>query len=228
VTKQHVLIFGGTSGTGLGAAQTLVERGTPVTVAVRESSNTQPLQELGVPTVIVDVFSPDSLRQVFSDGDYSAVIISLSGERGVEQRADREGAMLIMDAARESGVRRVLMVTAIGCGDSRVAVAPKVIEVLGEVLAAKQVAEEYLMAADLDATILRPGGLTNDPASGTAIKTSDHTVMGVANRADVGRLAADCIADPTTVGEIYHTVDPEIKWDAPLQRGDDSLHKKKR
>ncbi len=226
MSKQHVLIFGGTSGTGLGAAQTLAARGTPVTVAVRESSDTQPLKDSGVPTVLVDVFDPDSVRQVFAGGNYSAVIISLSGERGVERRADREGAMVIMDAARDSAVRRVLMVTAIGCGDSRVAVAPKVIEVLGEVLAAKQVAEEYLMAADLDATILRPGGLTNDPASGTAIKTSDQTVMGVANRADVGRLAVECLDDPATIGGIFHAIDPEIKWQAPLQRGDDSMHRK--
>ena len=59
------------------------------------------------------------------------------------------------------------MVTAIGCGDSRAAVAPKVIEVLGEVLAAKTEAEEYLMATVPAATIIRPGGLANDGASGT-------------------------------------------------------------
>ncbi len=47
MSKQHVLIFGGTSGTGLGAAQTLAVRGTPVTVAVRESSDTQALEDIG-------------------------------------------------------------------------------------------------------------------------------------------------------------------------------------
>ena len=78
------------------------------------------------------------------------------------------------------------------------------------------------MAAGVDYTILRPGGMTSDPASGTAVKTTDRMTMGVINRADLGRIVADCIDDPGTVGEIYHTVDPEITWQAPLQRGEDS------
>ena len=226
MSKQNVLIFGGTSGTGLGAARVLAERGDGVTVAVRESSDTSALQELGVHTALANVFDSGSVGEVMAAGDFTAVVISLSGEKGVEQRADREGAMVIVDAAKAAGISRVLMVTAIGCGESRAAVAPKVIEVLGEVLAAKQVAEEYLMAAGLEATIVRPGGLTNDPPSGTAIKTADQTVMGVANRADVGALVVECIDEPETIGGIYHTVDPEIKWEAPLQRGDDSHHRK--
>ncbi len=77
------------------------------------------------------------------------------------------------------------------------------------------------MQSGLDATILRPGGLASDPASGTAIKTEDHSVMGVINRGDLARLTVDCIDDDATIGRIYHTVDPEITWQAPLQRGED-------
>lgn len=225
MSEHNVLIFGGTSGTGLGAATVLAGRGDKVTVAVRETSDTTALEALGVPTPIVNVFDADSVREIMCADQFTAVVISLSGDKNDAQRADREGAITIADVASECGVRRVLMVTAIGCGDSRVAVAPKVIEVLGKVLTAKEAAEQYLMAADLDATILRPGGLTNDPASGTAIKTTDHTVMGVANRADVGALVVECLDDESTCGKIYHAVDPEIKWDAPLQRGDDSRHR---
>jgi len=226
MSKKNVLIFGGTSGTGLGAVQVLTARGDSVTVAVRESSDTSALDAAGANNVLVDVFDNDSIRGVFASGDFDAVVISLSGERGEAIRADREGAINIMDVAKEAGVHRVLMVTAIGCGDSRGAVAPKVVEVLGAVLDAKVVAEDHLMACGLDATILRPGGLTNDPASGTAIRTTDRSAMGVANRADVGALVVECIDDPDSIGEIYATIDPEIKREAPLQRGDDSRHRK--
>jgi len=221
MSDNNILIFGGTSGTGLGAVQVLTARGDSVTVAVRESSDTSALDAAGATNVLVDVFDSDSIRAVFASGDFDAVVISMSGERGQEIRADREGAINVIDAAKELGVNRVLMVTGIGCGDSRGAVAPKVIEVLGAVLDAKAVAEDHLMASGLDWTILRPGGLTNDPASGTAIRTTDRNAMGVANRADVGALVVECIDDPGSAGEIYATVDPEIKWQAPLQRGDD-------
>jgi uncharacterized protein YbjT (DUF2867 family) len=226
MSEKNVLIFGGTSGTGLAAAQVLAGRGDSVTVAVRESSDTSALQAANVKTVLVDVFDSGSIRAAYASGDYDTVVISLSGDRGEAIRADREGAINIMDVAKELAVSRVLMVTAIGCGDSRGAVAPKVVEVLGPVLDAKVVAEDHLMACGLDATILRPGGLTNDPASGTAIRTTDRSAMGVANRADVGALVVECIDDADSIGEIYAAIDPEIKWEAPLQRGDDSRHRK--
>jgi uncharacterized protein YbjT (DUF2867 family) len=226
MSANNVLIFGGTSGTGLAAAQVLAGRGDAVTVAVRESSDTSALSAAGVSTLLVDVFDGGSIREAFASGTYDTVVISLSGERGEATRADREGAINIIDVAAELAVQRVLMVTAIGCGDSRGAVAPKVVEVLGPVLDAKAVAEEHLMAAGLDWTILRPGGLTNDPASGTAIRTTDRNAMGVAHRADVGALVVECMDDPDSIGEIYATIDPEIKWEAPLQRGDDSRHRK--
>ncbi|MGI9308899.1 MAG: NAD(P)H-binding protein [Gammaproteobacteria bacterium] len=71
----------------------------------------------------------------------------------------------------------------------------------------------------LDGTILRPGGMASEPATGTAIKTEDHTVMGMIQRADLAALVLECLDDAQTVGRIYHTIDPEAKEEPPLQRG---------
>ena len=206
-----VLIFGATRGTGFETAKVLAESGDRVTAVVRASSDTAELDALGVQTVVADIFDRASIDGVFSGGAYRAVVLSLSGKKDDPgPRPDREGVKVIVDSAKANGVRRVLMVTAIGCGDSKVAVAPKVIEVLGPVLAIKTEAEEYLVAADIDYTILRPGGMTSDPASGTAVRTTDRMTMGVINRADLGRIVADSIDDPGASGEIYHTVDPGL------------------
>ncbi|MGI9290785.1 MAG: SDR family oxidoreductase [Gammaproteobacteria bacterium] len=218
---QAALIFGATRGTGLETARALTGQGLPVTAAVRESSDTAELDAIGAKTMTVDIFNTDSVKTTLETGVYDAVILSLSGKKGEEPRPDREGVKLIMDVARECGVSRVLMVTAIGTGNSRPAVAPKVIEILGPVLEAKTIAEDYLIESGLDYTILRPGGLTDDPASGTAIRSEEHKSRGVATRADVGRLVAECLGDDSTIGQIYHTIDPEIKWQPPLQRGED-------
>lgn len=216
-----VLIFGATRGTGLEVARALVAAGTAVTAVVRESSDTAELDALGVRSVPADIFAADSVGNVFAAEAVGAVVMSLSGKRGEPRRPDREGVRVIVEAAKAAGVDRILMVTAIGCGDSRAAVAPKVLELLGEVLSIKTEAEEYLLQASVAATILRPGGLTDGPASGTAIRTDDHTVMGVITRADLGALVAECVHDSATIGRVYHTVDPEITWQAPLQRGQD-------
>lgn len=221
----NILVFGATRGTGLEIAGILAYRGDAVTAVVRPSSDGSELEGLGVGVVAGDAMDEDSVDRAVGGGSYRAIVVSLGGRRG-EPRPDLVGVKYIVDAARRHGVRRILMITAIGCGDSKAAVAPKVIEVLGEILAAKTEAEDYMMQAGLDATILRPGGMTSDPASGTAIRTDDHMVMGVINRADLARLTVDCLDDDATIGGIFHTVDPEITWQAPLQRGEDLGHRK--
>ena len=85
----------------------------------------------------------------------------------------------------------------------------------------KTKAEDYLRASGVDYTILRPGGMNSDPPSGTAIKTIDHTAMGMISRADLGALLVDCLDDADTIGQTYHAIDPKNKELPPLQRGDD-------
>jgi len=225
-TNDSILIFGATRGTGLEVAKILTARGDAVTAFVRPVSDRSELESLGVAMIEGDALDADSVTAAIASGPYRAIVISLGGRRGEGPRPDLIGARHIVDAARQAGTKRVLMITAIGCGESKAAVAPKVIEVLGEILAAKTEAENFLLGAGLDATILRPGGMTSDPASGTAIKTEDQMMMGVINRADLAQLTVECLDEDASIGRIYHTIDPEITWDAPLQRGDDSHHKK--
>ncbi|MDJ0926571.1 MAG: SDR family oxidoreductase [Gammaproteobacteria bacterium] len=223
---QGVLIFGGTRETGLETARLLRARGEAVTGLVRPESDPSDLEETGATIVRGDVLNRTDVDNAFAAGDFRAVVNSIGASPGQKPRPDLDGTINIVDAAVAAGVRRQLMVTAIGAGNSRAAVAPKVLEVLGEVLELKTKAEAYLEESGLDYTILRPGGMTSDPASGSAIKTEDHLQMGVINRADLAALVVDCLDDDATIGRIYHTVDPEITWQAPLQRGDDSLHRR--
>jgi uncharacterized protein YbjT (DUF2867 family) len=222
----QVLIFGGTRGTGFETARLLRERGDPVTVLVREGSDASALEALGTTIVRGNALDGDAIEAAFASGPFTAAVNTLGGKRGELPRPDIEGTKQIAAGAKRAGVKRNIMVTAIGAGDSQSAVAPKVLEVLGEVLNMKTEAENILQDSGLDYTILRPGGMTNDPASGTAIRTEDHNRMGVINRADLAALVVNCLDDDETIGKIYHTVDPEITWDAPLQRGDDSKFKK--
>lgn len=215
-----VLLFGASRGTGLEVARILAGRGDHVTAFVRPTSDLGALLQLRVKLCTGDSLNPRDVEAAFASGRFRAVVDTVGGKRG-EPRPDYQGTRNLVDAAIAAGVRRLLFVTAIGTGDSRGAVAPKVLEFLGAVLEEKTLGENYLIASGLDYTILRPGGMTHDPASGTAIKTEDHLAMGVINRADLARLIVDCLDDPLTIGRIYHTVDPAIKRQAPLQRGED-------
>ncbi len=217
-----ILIFGATRETGLEVTKLLAGRGEQITACVRPASNATELKALDVNLFKGDALKQDDVNAAFASNQFRAAVISLGGERGqVEPRPDLIGAQNVINAARQNGVQRILMVTMIGAGDSRNAVSPKVIEVLGEIIEMKTQAEELLVASDLDYTILRPGGLTSEPGTATGISTEDHSVMGVITREDLARLVVECLDDDRTIGKIYHTIDPEIKWQAPLQRGED-------
>ncbi len=202
-----VLIVGASRGTGLEVARLLDGRGEAVTALVRPTTDMAGLLRLRVRLFRGDVLDPPSVQGAFASGSFRAVIDTVGGKRG-EPRPDYHGTRNLVDAARAAGVPRFILVTAIGCGDSRGAVGPRVIEFLGAVLEEKTLGENYLMASGLDYTILRPGGMTHDPASGTAIRTEDRQVMGMINRADLARLVVDCLDDPLSIGKIFHTVYP--------------------
>jgi len=215
-----VLIFGGSRGTGLEVVRLLAERGEAVTAFVRPATDMAALLQLRVKLFRGDVLDPLSVQGAFASGSFRAVIDTVGGKRG-EPRPDYHGTRNLVDAARAAGVQRFILVTAIGAGDSRGAVGPKVLQYLGAILEEKTLGENYLMASGLGYTILRPGGMTDDPASGTAIRTEDRSAMGVINRADLARLVVDCLDDPLSTGKVFHTVDPAIRQEAPLQRGED-------
>ena len=115
----------------------------------------------------------------------------------------------IVSAAQRYGVNRIVFVTVIGAGDSLGALSETAQKFFAPLIAAKTEAENYLLDSGLDATILRPGGLRSEPASGTAILTADQSVMGTINRADLADLIVKCLDDAGTFGEIYHAIDPK-------------------
>ena len=219
--SQSVLLFGGTRGTGLEAAKLLCARGDQVTAMVREASDASELEAIGATIVRGDVIDAGDVERAFASGSFSAAINTVGGKRGETPRPDVEGMRQILAAAGPAGVKRHLLVTAIGAGDSHDAVSPNVHKFLGPVLKMKTEIEAMLTGSGLDYTILRPGGMTNEAATGTAIKTEDHMVMGMINRADLGALVVECLDDDATIGKIYHTIDPEITEKPPLERGED-------
>jgi uncharacterized protein YbjT (DUF2867 family) len=218
--SKDILLFGASQRTGLEVARILVARGDQVTAFVRPTSDRTELEKLAVNFVVGDVTSAADVNNAVSSGDYRAVISTVGGARGDDPRPDFIGVCNIVDAALSSGIQRMLMVTVIGAGDSRAAISDNAWKFLGPVIELKTQAEEYLMKSGLDATILRPGGMASEAATGTAIKTGDHSVMGIIQRADLAALVVECLDDDSTAGKIFHAVDPEIKERPPLERGE--------
>jgi len=202
-----VLVFGGTSGTGLGAIQNLRAMDVPVTVFVRPTSDLSALEGLGVTTVVGDALNAQQVTAAFATGEFKSVISSLGGRRG-EPRPDWIGNKHITAAAKAAGVDRVVQISSMGAGNTREA--PGEGEgFMAQVLYIKTLAEDDLIASGLNYTIIRPGGLRRGEATGTGV-LKDYEKMGAIDRQELGRLVAGTLDDTATHRRILYAWDPAL------------------
>lgn len=203
----EVLVVGGTRATGLEIVRFLQAGGKSVTVMARHSSDISVLEELGVPVVRADALESAEVARAIVPGRYRAVISTLGGTSQESVRPDYEGNRNLIDAAKAAGIRRFIMVTVIGAGDS--ADSPPIIArwLLRDLIALKTQAEKHLTTSGLDYTIIRPGGLLDKPASGKAVLTEDPETFSWISRADLGQLVVDALDDRQTIGKTYSAFD---------------------
>ena len=179
-----ILIAGATGKTGRLLTQELLDQGHGVIALVRENSDTAAL--------------PDAAEQ--RQGDLTElepgvcegadVVIFAAGSGGstgpeMTDKVDRDGAMRLIDLAKDAGVERFVMLSSIGAdqadpsGD------------LAHYLKAKHDADEHLKASGLTYAILRPVSLTDDGRSADVILGDAVDPSAEASRADVAALLAD-------------------------------------
>jgi uncharacterized protein YbjT (DUF2867 family) len=206
--QKRILIFGGTRRTGLEIARLLGQRGDAVVGIARETSDTAALEQTGARIVIGDAFDPEGLTIAVKNADCTAAICSLGNTAGAERKVDYEGVRNAIDAAVEAGLNRFILITAVGCGDSRPALSERAVQFLGKVCELKTMGEDHLKDSGLDWTIVRPGGLSSEPATGTAILTEDFLASGMIRRGDVARLTVQCLDNDATIGHAYTAIDP--------------------
>jgi uncharacterized protein YbjT (DUF2867 family) len=201
-----VMVFGGNRGLGLEIVKALVAQNKKVTVVVRASSDTTALKELKVDTVTGDALNPESLKEAFTSAPFRAAISTLGGHDG-DYRVDSEGNKNAIDAAKNAGVTRFIMVTAIGSGDSSSSTPWYVKWFLKDYFAAKTVAEDYLKATDLDYTIVRPGFLKDSDKAGDVSLVEGPVDYGAITRSDLGKTVAASLDDTSTYKKVLTAVD---------------------
>lgn len=209
--NERVLIFGATRGVGLELARLLRARGAEVVAMARPESDVEPLRALGVRLVEGDALSAADVAAAFEAlGSGGRVVSTLGTAFGQPPVVDREGNVRVIEEAERHGVERFVLVTSLGCGETRPHMAERVAAVLGPIVDAKTEAEERLARSSLAWTIVRPGGLRSDPATGRGVLTEDPTIHGFVHRADVAELVARVLGDPATVGKKLAAVDAAL------------------
>ena len=215
-----VFVAGGSRGVGRSIVDKLLsgEEGCQVVALIRDKSVAEELNSLeGCTAVLGDAFDQKSVEGAMDGCD--AAITTLGGvtetaEEGsaAPRRVDYEGNNNVIESAGILGVQRVILVSSIGCGASKEAAPAAVFEALKPVLEAKERAENILIKyyTNTNWTIIRPGGLKSEPATGKAILTEDHRAIGSIHREDVADLVVQALGSDNTERKVLTAVDPSI------------------
>jgi uncharacterized protein YbjT (DUF2867 family) len=205
IADDGVLIFGATRNTGFEIAKILEERGDSVTAFVRPTSNLENLETLEVDYFTGDATNADDVQRAIASKDFKAIISTLGPGRG-ETPPDLIGTINIVDSAEKEGINRFIIVTIIGPGKSISMVPEQQKKSLGWAIEIKDKAEKYVLASDLDYTIIRPGQLTSNPRSGIIELSLEPKPTGPVTRGDLADVVVWTYDNDEAVKKIYQVV----------------------
>lgn len=180
---------------------------------IRDEKQADALKKLGANVVLGD------LEQDVSDAlkGMDAVIFAAGsgGDTGDEKTiaVDQNGAKNIIDEAKNQGAKRFVMLSSMGTD------APEQgPEGLQLYLRAKAIADEYLKQSNLQYTIVRPGTLSNDQATGKIdinndIEDKSQTIP----RADVAAVLVECLNEEATIGKTFEMLGGETEIEQAIK-----------
>ena len=207
-SASYIFLAGASRGVGREIAQSLTGQQLKVKALLRKAAVAAELEGIGIEVVLGDALNVgDVERAMVTDEPIDTVISTIGGLPSDVERPDYPGNRNLIDAAVKAGVQKFILVSSIGTGNSVVAASPQVLAVLGKVLAEKDKAEQHLIASGLTYTIIRPGGLKSEPATGNGVLTEDPHIIGSINRADVAQLVGRCLNSQHANNKILSAVD---------------------
>jgi uncharacterized protein YbjT (DUF2867 family) len=195
----NVVIVGGHGKIGMRLVKHLADRGDSPRGIIRKTEQAHDLEEIGAEPIVLDIENVDDIDDALAGAD--AVVFAAGAGPGSgparKRTVDYGGAVKLADACRSQEIRRYVMVSSIGSnrpetwsGDMR------------PYQEAKSEADKYLMESGLDYTIIRPGGLTDDPGTGN-VQIAERVEYGSVTRDDVAAVIAECLVADNSIGKAF-------------------------
>jgi uncharacterized protein YbjT (DUF2867 family) len=178
---------------------------TPVAL-VRNEAYRADLEARGAEMRRLDIEREDAAAFAAAFAGCQAVVFAAGGgpDGNVERKrtVDLEGSLKSIEGARLAGIQRFVQISAIDVDNP---VPHGASEVWTAYVAAKRDADRALRDSGLAWTILRPGRLTDDPATGL-VALGDDVPRGDVTRADVAAVVAAVLDHDGAVGHQWNLV----------------------
>ena len=204
-----VLVIGASRGIGLETVRAAVHAGHNVRALARSAASI-PIQDAGLEKVSGDALDSDTIRNALKD--VNVVVQTLGVDISLRAIFERttlfsQSTRILVDAMKAAGVKRLIAVTGLGAGDSRghggllydAVIFPLLLK---RVYDDKNVQEWIIKSSGLDWTIVRPGLLTNSPATDQyrVLTAPNDWRFGTISRADVADFVVRQIGDGALIG----------------------------
>ena len=206
----RVVIAGGHGKIALRLERLLSSDGDQVVALIRNPDHVADVEAAGAEAVVIDLenASVDDVASVVRSAD--AVVFAAGAGPGSgaarKDTVDRGAAALLADAAEAAGVDRYVMVSAIGVDKEPPAGTDPV---YAAYLRAKKAADDDLRSRKLAWTIIRPGGLTDEPGTGR-VALDVEVERGSVPRDDVAEVVLAALRRPFTAGLTLELVEGTV------------------
>ncbi|XP_073313356.1 uncharacterized protein At2g34460, chloroplastic-like isoform X1 [Primulina huaijiensis] len=224
--KKKIFVAGATGSTGKRIVEQLLAKGFSVKAGVRDvekAKSTLPGNNTDLQIVKADV-TEGSTKLAEAIGDDSEAVICATGFRPswdltAPWKVDNLGTVNLVEACQKRGVNRFILISSILVNGASMGqlLNPAYIflNVLGLTLIAKLQAEKHTRKSGINYTIIRPGGLKNDPPKGNIVMEQEDTLSaGSISRDQVALVAVGALLCPESS---YKVVEIVARTEAPRQ-----------
>lgn len=208
----RIVIAGGHGKIALRLERLLAGRGDAPVALIRNPDHAADVRAAGAEPVVIDLERATVTELAEKVVGADAVVFAAGAGPGSgaarKDTVDRAGAVLLADAASLAGVRRYVMVSAIGVDEGP---APDADPGWAAYVEAKRAADADLRERSLetDWTILRPGRLADGPGTGL-VRLGAEVERAEVTRDDVAAVIVGLLDEPGTVGRVLNLVNGDV------------------
>jgi len=214
-----VLVIGATGETGKLVVPRLVDAGYTVKAFVRDAVKGRKVLGRKVELVTGDITIPATITPALNGVDYviSAVGATAASGSNRPEKVDYEGIKNLADAAAAAGIKQFVLVSSMGVTHED----HSLNRFFGKVLIWKAQGEQALRDSGVPYTIVRPGGLINEPGGKVrVVAVQGDPLLDNARipRADLAQVCIEALQSPAAQNKTLEVFteegEPVADWDA--------------
>lgn len=216
----NVLVIGANGNVGRIVIEKLQasENNSPIAM-LRKKEQVENFKKQGIETVLADLEDTvEEIAQAANGADAIVFTAGSGGNTGADKTmfVDLDGAVKSIEAAKRAGIKRFIIVSAMG-SQQWLDPHPEWLEELGPYYPAKFYADQWLKNSDLDYTIVRPGLLSDDSPEGKIKLAKTLVERGKITRSDVAQIVVDSLADDNTIKKEFDVINGETQIQEALK-----------